>query len=408
MAEADTEAQDPEIWSDQGRAREVMRRRSELQQAVETVETLARADEELEILLEMVRENEPGVEDELRTVLRKLRPELDRIELVTKMGGEHDRSNAFIEIHPGAGGTESQDWAQMLERLYLRWCERKGFDVEIIDEQPGDEAGIKAATLLVKGPYAYGHLRSENGVHRLVRISPFDSQARRHTSFASAHVYPEIDDEVDLEIPEKDLRIDRYCSSGPGGQGVNTTYSAVRVVHEPTGVIVTCQNERSQYKNKSFAMKILKSRLYELHMKEQEAKLMKEYGEKNDIAWGSQIRSYVMHPYSMVKDHRTQVETSNVTAVMEQQWMGFGKNVNEFETKFSKKFDVNNFIMVDSGSNALFMAVKLLDLPQNSEIIVPSFTWVSCAQAVLLAGHKPVFFLTIYRLFITLYVMESQ
>jgi peptide chain release factor 2 len=317
LAEVDQEAQDPEIWSDQDKAREVMRRRSDLQQAVETTEILTQADEELEILLEMIREGEEGAGEELHAVLKKLRPALDRIELTTKMGGEHDRSNAFIEIHPGAGGTESQDWAQMLLRLYLRWCERKGFDVEVMDEQPGDEAGIKAATLLVKGAYAYGHLRSENGVHRLVRISPFDSQARRHTSFASAHVYPEIDDEVDLGIPEKDLRIDRYCSSGPGGQGVNTTYSAVRVVHEPTGVIVTCQNERSQIKNLASAMKVLKARLYELEMQRREEELDKIKGPKGDIAWGHQIRSYVLQPYRMVKDLRTGHEVGDTDRVLD-------------------------------------------------------------------------------------------
>lgn len=300
-----------------------MRRRAELQQAVKTTETLIQADEELEILLEMAREGESGVFDELKTVLTKLAPALDRIELTTKMGGEHDRSNAFIEIHPGAGGTESQDWAQMLLRLYLRWCERKGFDVEVMDEQPGDEAGIKAATLLVKGSYAYGHLRSENGVHRLVRISPFDSQSRRHTSFASAHVYPEIDDELDLEIPEKDLRIDRYCSSGPGGQGVNTTYSAVRVVHEPTGVIVTCQNERSQIKNLASAMKVLKARLYELEMQKREEALDKIKGPKNEIAWGHQIRSYVLQPYRMVKDLRTDHEVGDADRVLDGDIDGF-------------------------------------------------------------------------------------
>lgn len=323
LAEVDQEAQDPEIWSDQEKARDVMRRRSELQQAVQTIETLGQADEELEILLEMIREGEEGAGDELKTVLSKLRPTLDRIELTTKMGGEHDRSNAFIEIHPGAGGTESQDWAQMLQRLYLRWCERKGFDVEVMDEQPGDEAGIKAATLLIKGAYAYGHLRSENGVHRLVRISPFDSQARRHTSFASAHVYPEIDDEMDLEIPEKDLRIDRYCSSGPGGQGVNTTYSAVRVVHEPTGVIVTCQNERSQIKNLASAMKVLKARLYELEMRKREEALDKIKGPKNEIAWGHQIRSYVLQPYRMVKDLRTDHEVGDADRVLDGDIDGF-------------------------------------------------------------------------------------
>ncbi len=300
-----------------------MRRRAECQDAVETVETLAAAGEEMEILLEMARDGEEGVGEELRKALRSLGPKLDRIELTTKMGGEHDRSNAFLEIHPGAGGTESQDWARMLERLYLRWCERRGFDVDLIDEQPGEEAGIKSAILLVKGPHAFGHLKSENGVHRLVRISPFDSQARRHTSFASAHVYPEIDDEVDLEIPEKDLRIDRYCSSGPGGQGVNTTYSAVRVVHEPSGIIVTCQNERSQIKNLASAMKVLKARLYELEMQRREEALDKIKGPKQEIAWGSQIRSYVLQPYRMVKDLRTGHEVGDTDRVLDGDIDGF-------------------------------------------------------------------------------------
>jgi peptide chain release factor 2 len=239
------------------------------------------------------------------------------------MTGEHDAANAFLEIHAGAGGTESQDWAEMLERLYLRWAERRGFDVEIMDEQPGEEAGIKGATLLIKGPYAYGNLRSENGVHRLVRISPFDSQKRRHTSFASAHVYPEIDDDVDLEIPEKDIRIDRYCSSGPGGQGVNTTYSAVRLVHEPTGVIVTCQNERSQIKNLASAMKVLKARLYELEMEKREQELDKIKGPKKEISWGNQIRSYVLQPYQMVKDLRTAHEVGNTERVLDGDIDGF-------------------------------------------------------------------------------------
>ena len=323
LAEADAEAQDPDIWSDQDRARQVMRRRAQLQQQVSSAEALVEAHEELEILLEMAREGEDGAEAELAAALKRISPTLDRVELTTKMTGEHDSANAFLEIHPGAGGTESQDWAEMLERLYLRWAERRGFDVEMIDEQPGDEAGIKGATLLVKGPYAYGNLRSENGVHRLVRISPFDSQARRHTSFASAHVYPEIDDEVDLEIPEKDMRIDRYCSSGPGGQGVNTTYSAVRLVHEPTGVIVTCQNERSQIKNLASAMKVLKARLYELEMEKREEELDKIKGPKKDISWGNQIRSYVLQPYRMVKDLRTAHEVGNADRVLDGDIDGF-------------------------------------------------------------------------------------
>jgi len=317
LAEVDTEAQDPDIWSDQDRARQVMSRRSQIQQQLSTSESLSEAHEELEVLLEMVRDGEEGAGAELGAALKKITPLLDRVELTAKMTGEHDQSNAFIEIHPGAGGTESQDWAQMLERLYLRWAERRGFEVDLMDEQPGDEAGIKSATLLVKGPYAYGNLRSENGVHRLVRISPFDSQSRRHTSFASAHIYPEVDEAVDLDIPEKDIRIDRYCSSGPGGQGVNTTYSAVRVVHEPSGIIVTCQNERSQIKNLASAMKVLKARIYELEMQKREEALDKLKGPKKDISWGSQIRSYVLQPYRMVKDLRTAHEVGNADRVLD-------------------------------------------------------------------------------------------
>ena len=300
-----------------------MRRRAELQQKVESAAALNEASDELEILTEMARDGDAGVDDELKTALGRIVPELDRFELTAKMTGEHDTANAFIEIHPGAGGTESADWAQMLLRLYLRWCERRGFSAEVMDEQPAEEAGIKSATLLIKGPYAYGNLKSENGVHRLVRISPFDQQSRRHTSFASAHVYPEIDDEIEFEIPEKDLRVDRYCSSGPGGQGVNTTYSAVRVVHEPTGVIVTCQNERSQIKNLASAMKVLKARLFELEMEKREEQLDKLKGPKKDISWGNQIRSYVLQPYRMVKDLRTGHEVGNADRVLDGDIDGF-------------------------------------------------------------------------------------
>lgn len=300
-----------------------MRRRSQLQQAMATASALRDAEEELDVLLELARDDEAGVDEELAAALDRISPEMDRVELTTKMTGEHDTSNAFLEIHPGAGGTESQDWAQMLQRLYLRWCERRGFDAELMDEQPGEEAGIKSATLLVKGPYAYGNLKSENGVHRLVRISPFDAQSRRHTSFASAHVYPEVDDEVELEIEDKDLRIDRFCSSGPGGQGVNTTYSAVRIVHQPTGIIVTCQNERSQIKNLSSAMKVLRARLFELEMERREEELEKIKGPKKEISWGNQIRSYVLHPYRMVKDLRTGHEVGNADRVLDGDIDGF-------------------------------------------------------------------------------------
>jgi peptide chain release factor 2 len=300
-----------------------MLRRSRLQQSVSTAASLKEDQEELEVLLEMVREDESGVDDELATALGRISSKLGHVELITKMTGEHDSSNAFLEIHPGAGGTESQDWAQMLQRLYLRWCERRGFETELIDEQPGEEAGIKSVTLLIKGSYAYGNLKSENGVHRLVRISPFDQQSRRHTSFASAHVYPEVDEDVDLDIEEKDLRVDRYCSSGPGGQGVNTTYSAIRVVHLPTGIIVTCQNERSQIKNLASAMKVLRARLYELEIQRREEVLDKIKGPKKDISWGNQIRSYVLQPYRMVKDLRTSHEVGNTDRVLDGDIDGF-------------------------------------------------------------------------------------
>ncbi len=319
----DSEAQDPDIWSDQERAREVMRRRAELQGQMETAATLRESGEELEILVEMAREGESGAEQELATALKRISPTLDRLELTTKMTGEHDSASAYLEIHPGAGGTESQDWAQMLERMYLRWCERSDLDVELLDEQPGEEAGIKAAIILVKGSYAYGHLKAENGIHRLVRISPFDAQARRHTSFASVHVYPEIDEEVELDIPEKDIRVDRYCSSGPGGQGVNTTYSAVRLVHIPSGIIVTCQNERSQIKNLASAMKVLKARLFELEQQKREEELEKLKGPKKDISWGNQIRSYVLQPYRMVKDLRTGHEVGDADRVLDGDLDGF-------------------------------------------------------------------------------------
>jgi peptide chain release factor 2 len=228
-----------------------------------------------------------------------------------------DRKNAIVTIHPGAGGTESQDWAEMLLRMYLKWTERRGFKREVIDLQPGEEAGIKSATLTVTGDYAYGLLGAEAGVHRLVRISPYDQAARRHTSFASVYVWPELPDDIDIDLEEKDLRIDTYRSSGAGGQHVNVTDSAVRITHLPTGIVVSCQNERSQHKNRASAMKVLKARLYDLRLKEQQAKLEQIGGEKKDIAFGSQIRSYVLHPYQMVKDHRTKYQVGDVERVLD-------------------------------------------------------------------------------------------
>ncbi len=283
---------------------------------------LAEALEELEVLEELAEED-PAVEEELAKAIARIEPRLSRLALELTMTGEYDANNAYLEIHPGAGGTESADWANMLLRMYLRWCERRGFEAEILDVQDAEEAGIKSATVLVKGEYAYGYLKAENGIHRLVRISPFDAQGRRHTSFASVHVYPEVDEEVEVNIDEKDLRIDRFCASGPGGQGVNTTYSAVRVTHLPTGIVVSCQNERSQIKNLATAMKILKARLFELERQKKEQELEKIKGPKKDIAWGNQIRSYVLQPYRLVKDLRTGFEVGDADSVLDGDLDGF-------------------------------------------------------------------------------------
>ena len=277
---------------------------------------LAEAVEEIEVLLELVRED-PAGEEELKATLARVEPKLERIELQTKMTGEYDVNNAYLEVHPGAGGTESADWAQMLLRMYLKWCERRGLDAEVLDTQDAEEAGIKSATVLIKGEYAYGYLKAESGIHRLVRISPFDAQGRRHTSFASVQTYPEVDEEVEVNLDDKDIRIDRFCSSGPGGQGVNTTYSAVRLTHLPTGIVVSCQNERSQIKNLAQAMKVLRARLFEVERRKKEEELDKIKGTKKDISWGNQIRSYVLQPYRMVKDLRTGHEVGDADRVLD-------------------------------------------------------------------------------------------
>jgi peptide chain release factor 2 len=280
------------------------------------VDGLDRTADDVGALVELAEEGEK-VGDELKSTLEQLETRIQEAEIRTILSGDNDAENAFVTIHPGAGGTESQDWAQMLLRMYLRYAEKKGFAVKVLDEQPGEEAGIKSVTFLAEGEYAFGFLKAESGVHRLVRISPFDANARRHTSFASVYVYPEISDDIEVEIADKDLRVDTFCASGPGGQGVNTTYSAVRITHFPTGIVVQCQNERSQIRNKEVAMKVLRARLYELEMEKKQAEIAATESAKKDIAWGSQIRSYVMQPYRLVKDHRTKVEVGNVDAVMD-------------------------------------------------------------------------------------------
>lgn len=279
-------------------------------------ESLKRRKEDLDVLVEWANQGEK-VGDDLTQGLDALVAEVEAAEIKKMLGGEHDHSSAILSVHPGAGGTESQDWAEMLLRTYLRWAERRGFSRDIIDYQPGDEAGIKSATITVNGDYAYGLLLAEAGVHRLVRISPFDQASRRHTSFASVFVWPELPDDVEVEVEDRDLRIDTYRSSGAGGQHVNVTDSAVRITHLPTNIVVSCQNERSQHRNRDSAMKVLRARLYDLKLQEQQERLKKIGGEKKEIAFGSQIRSYVLHPYQMVKDHRTKVEVGNVEKVLD-------------------------------------------------------------------------------------------
>jgi peptide chain release factor 2 len=280
------------------------------------MQSLRKRSDDLAVLVEWSQAGE-AVDAEFAQALETLDQEVQAGEIKKMLGGEHDRKNAIITIHPGAGGTESQDWAEMLLRMYMRWMERRGFKREVIDYQPGDEAGLKSVTLTVAGEYAYGLFSAEVGVHRLVRISPFDQAARRHTSFASLHAYPELPDDVDVEIDEKDLRIDTFRSSGAGGQHVNVTDSAIRITHLPTGIVVSCQNERSQHRNRDSAMHVLKARLYDIRLREQQANLEKIGGVKRDIAFGSQIRSYVMHPYQMVKDHRTKEQVGDVNRVLD-------------------------------------------------------------------------------------------
>ena len=294
----------------------MLQRRRRLEEDRQLAESLRKHADDVGVLVEWAEAGE-SVDEDLRKALDVFQADVDAGEIKKMLGGEHDRKNAIVTIHPGAGGTESQDWAEMLMRMYLRWTERRGFKREVIDLQPGDEAGIKSVTFTVTGDHAYGLLLAEAGVHRLVRISPFDQAARRHTSFASVYVWPELPEDVDIEIDEKDLRIDTFRSGGRGGQHVNVTDSAVRLTHLPTGLVVSCQNERSQHRNRDSAMRVLKARLFDLKMKEQQAKLEQLGGEKKDIAFGSQIRSYVLHPYRLIKDHRTKEEMGDVDRVLD-------------------------------------------------------------------------------------------
>ena len=309
---------DPKLWDDPAKAQAVNKELTAVKRRLERWQSAKTRLEDIEVLVELAaEEDDPAVWEEVSQDIKALGEDVAAIELETLLSGEYDRANAILSIHPGAGGTEAQDWAQMLLRMYTRWAEDKGYEVKTLDFLPGDEAGIKSVTLLISGENAYGYLRSEAGVHRLVRISPWDASGRRHTSFTSVEVLPEVEDPDDVEVDPNDLRIDTYRASGAGGQHVNKTDSAVRITHIPTGIVVQCQSERSQHANREAAMKILLSRLLERRIQEQQAKLEALRGEQTEIAWGNQIRSYVFHPYSMVKDHRTNVEVGNVHAVMD-------------------------------------------------------------------------------------------
>ena len=314
----------PDFWDDQDRAQTLIAELNVLKDVVVRYEGLVAQLDDFKITLDLAQEEDDReLFAEADQGARKLEPALDEFELELLLEGEYDKNNAIFELHPGAGGTESQDWASMLLRMYVRFAEDRGWKVETLDYLQGDEAGLKSVTLLIKGHNAYGYLKAEKGVHRLVRISPFDSSGRRHTSFVSVDVIPEIDEDVDVDIRTEDLRIDTYRATGAGGQHINTTDSAVRITHLPSGVVVSCQSERSQIQNRAVAMKLLLARLHEKKVEEQEAEIAALRGEQKDIAWGSQIRSYVFHPYSMVKDHRTGYEVGNTQGVMDGDLDGF-------------------------------------------------------------------------------------
>lgn len=308
----------PDFWDDQQRAQKIISQMNSLRRVTESWNQLEGQCSELLELTELaLDEDDEGLVEDIRKGLAEVKKQLSQMELNQLLGDKFDSNNAIIALHPGAGGLESQDWAEMLFRMYTRWAEKRGFDVELLDYLPDVEAGIKSATLLVKGDYAFGYLKAEKGVHRLVRVSPFDSSGRRHTSFASLDVIPEVEEDEEVEINPEDLRIDTFRSSGAGGQSVNTTDSAVRITHLSSGLVVQCQNERSQIANRQSAMKILRARLAERQRQEQQQQLEKMRGEQREIGWGSQIRSYVFHPYSLVKDHRTNMEVGNAQGVLD-------------------------------------------------------------------------------------------
>ncbi len=308
----------PGFWDAPDKSKPLLKERTAIADNLDCFKRLQQDIEDNDVLLEMaLDESDTDTLTEIETQLKALDAEIEKFSLRLMLDGKNDANNAIVSINAGAGGTEAQDWAEMLFRMYVRWVERHGYKSEIIDFQPGDEAGIKSVTFMASGENAYGYLKSERGVHRLVRISPFNASGKRHTSFASVFVYPELDQEINIDVEEKDLRIDVFRASGAGGQHVNKTSSAVRITHLPSGIVVQCQQEKSQHRNRDLAMKVLKSRLYEQEMQKQEAEMQKVHDTKDEIAWGSQIRSYVLHPYQMVKDHRTKVEVGNAEAVLD-------------------------------------------------------------------------------------------
>jgi len=311
----EVQASTPDFWNDQEAAQKLLQDRSRLEKKIERQEHFQSQIDDAVVLFEFAEEDESSI-SELDSLLKRLEHDLSQAETEMLLAGDNDRRNAICTIHPGAGGTESQDWAEMLLRMYLKWAEQRGFKAEVLEYQPGEEAGLKSVTFRVEGEYAFGLLAAEAGVHRLVRISPFDQAARRHTSFASLFVYPEIDEDIEVDIQDKDLRVDTYRATGAGGQHINTTDSAVRITHLPTGIVVSCQNQRSQHQNRAVAMQVLRSRLYELELEKRQAETAELEANKADISFGSQIRSYVLAPYQLVKDTRTRLERGNVDAVL--------------------------------------------------------------------------------------------